>query len=130
MKTIKLKLLITLITLSLISCVDKNGAGEGGNTTLIINPNHHGYNIKNAKVYIKYNTRSKPSGIGEYNKVIIADQLRNGKYVAILNGLKEGNYYLYGDGFDNQIQLPVTGGKPYTIRKASGEIEIGLEIVE
>lgn len=86
-------------------------AGKGGNATLNITPQHHGKNIDSCMIYIKYNTSDMPSSYDDSVKCVP----QSGKPVGTFTGLKAGNYYIYGKGWDPNISQKVIGGKPYTI---------------
>ena len=100
---------------------DKN-AGKGGNATLRIVPKHHNENknIVNGKIYIKYNAQDAPSTFDDSADCIMT----SGVSTATFTGLKKGNYYLTGVGYDTSIKQSVKGGIPYTINA-----EVAIDIV-
>ncbi|HRO42048.1 MAG TPA: hypothetical protein PL009_04405 [Flavipsychrobacter sp.] len=107
---------ITISLLGVISCNRKDGndasiAGKGGNATLRITPKHHNDQIDSCKVYIKYNTLDAAN---TYDDSTWATQV-NGVPVATFSGLKNGEYYLYGKGWDPVLMQEVKGGLPHTI---------------
>ncbi len=76
-------------------------AGKGGNAILKITPRHHGNQIDSCTIYVKYNAVDAPVN-GRYDdsaKCI----LTGGIPVATFSGLKKGNYYLYGYGWDPSL---------------------------
>ena len=88
-----------------------DSAGKGGDATLKVIPKHHGVTIDSCTVYIKYNTQDAATSYDDSVKCIPD----NGVSTAIFSGLKKGNYYLYGKGWDASINLEVKGGLPYVI---------------
>lgn len=118
------------LTSTLISCTRKEkdeSAGKGGNATLRIVPKHHniGKNIINSKIYIKYNAQEASSSFDDSVVCTLADTV----YMGTFSGLKKGNYYLTGTGFDTSINQYVKGGLPYII-KEEGSIDITLHVTE
>lgn len=107
--------LVLATTISVFACCrpeeQTEVGGKGGNATLKVTPQHHGNNIPNSKVQIKYNTQELPTSFDEVEMTV--DD--NGKPVATFSGLKKGNYYIYGSGYDSSIGQNVVGGIPYTI---------------
>lgn len=85
--------------------------GKGGNATLKVTPQHHGDNIDSCTIYLKYNAQDKPSSYDEEVKCVMV----NGKPVATFTNLNKGNYYVFGKGWDPDIEQEVEGGIPYTI---------------
>lgn len=91
------------------------GGGKGGNGVLLVTPRHHGRAIDSATIYIKYNATDAPTD-GKYD-----DSARcvpvSGIPVATFSGLKKGNYYLYGYGWDPTLTPPqaVKGGFAYNL---------------
>jgi hypothetical protein len=87
--------------------------GKGGLATLSVNTFHHSRRIDSAMVYIKYQAKDLPAN-GRYD-----DSARVVKgtsdTVAVFTGLKTGNYYLYGKGWDRFGPYAVQGGIPYQI---------------
>lgn len=88
-------------------------AGKGGLTTLSIIPQHHEKNIDSCTIYIKYNATARPA-TGVYDDSLMVVPL-NGHPVAKFEGLKKGDYYIYGVGYDPDIAEPVIGGTSFTI---------------
>lgn len=91
--------------------IEPASAGKGGNATLKITPTHHGVAIDSCTVYIKYNTQDAATSYDDSVKCIPD----NGVPTATFTGLKKGNYYLYGKGWDASISMEVVGGLPYVI---------------
>lgn len=114
----KLFFILSVITVVFSACTHDPGviiAGKGGSATVVVYPRHHGRTaiLDSTKVYVKYNTLDAPAN-GIYDDSMVcanADTL----YYATFTGLKNGNYYFYGTGYDNSISQRVKGGLPYTI---------------
>lgn len=90
--------------------VVKNIGGKGGNVTIYATPQHHDRNIDSCTVYIKYNAKTSAT---VYDDSVVCVQV-NGKPVATFTGLKKGDYYLYGYGWDPKIAEVVKGGASFT----------------
>lgn len=111
-----------LLALSLLFVACKKGddeappvGGLGGNATLKLTPRHHGRQIDSCTIYIKYDAVNPPadSVYDDSARCVLID----GVPVATFAGLKKGNYYLFGFGWDPQLSPPqnVRGGIPWTI---------------
>lgn len=116
--------LFCILCLSLLAAnckkTDNNTPGKGGSATLIVNPQHHEVdsNIKRCKVYIKYGAVDAPSnGIYDDSATCV---VANNKALATFTALKNGNYYLYGVGFDTTAGC-ISGGIGYTISQQSSQ---------
>jgi hypothetical protein len=99
-------LFIAILLISLFGCTKNkgdDGPGKGGNANLTIYPQHHqvAKNLRNMVVYIKYNASSPPSN-GVYDDSVTCTR-NDSLSVAMFNGLKNGNYYIYGHGSDTSI---------------------------
>lgn len=90
----------------------EGSAGKGGSATLDVVSKHHGNNISDVTVYIKYNTSDASS---VYDDSTVAVTNVDGTPVATFGNLKNGNYYLFGKGWDPTISAEVIGGIPFTI---------------
>jgi len=109
---------------------DKDSAGTGGNTTFVVAPQHHGKPIDSCTVYLKYNTMDAP-GTGTSNYDISAKVMMvNGEPVATFPGMKKGQYYVFGSGYDPAISQGVIGGIPYKIEQDGGTVKITLPVSE
>lgn len=89
---------------------EKTVGGKGGNAILNVTAQHHNKNIDSCKIYIRYNATSAGAYDDSANCVTV-----NGIPVAKFSGLKKGDYYLYGDGWDPSIEEEVKGGAPITV---------------
>lgn len=110
----KLSLVALVATMFFTACERKEStpvAGKGGNATLKVTPQHHGDDIDSCTIFLKYNVLDKPSAYDEEVKCV----MENGKPVATFSNLHKGNYYVFGRGWDPEIEQNVEGGIPYTI---------------
>lgn len=97
-------LCFAFILLTVGSC---HKEGIGGNASISGTVFHHEVAIPNCTVYIKFNTTEFPGDGPElYDSSIPADA--SGKF--IFSRLYKGDYYLYGVGFDKNINAIVKGG--------------------
>lgn len=126
---------VAISSLSLYSCGndDKDDtavAGKGGTTTLKVYPQHHliAKNISYCTVYIKYNTLDIP-GNGIYDDSAVCKK-EDSVLVATFDGLKNGNYYLFGRGYDSSISAGIKGGLPATITEQGKTITTPLPVGE
>lgn len=87
--------------------------GKGGNATLKITPNHDGLNIDSCMVYIKYDASVIPFD-NMFDDSTKARKI-DGVPVATFSGLKTGNYYIYGMGWDLVRSEKIRGGMPFII---------------
>lgn len=106
-------------------------AGKGGNATIVAVPKHHSKYINDCTMYIKYNTNDLPSAT--FSPSQYDDSLKcvtvDGKPSAGFTGLKKGKYYIYGVGYDPDIQMKVEAGKPVTIT-ADQSYEVVIPVTE
>lgn len=112
MKTISLLLLVLVIVSS--GCNKKEKAGFGGNANLKLMAKHHGLLIDSCTFYIKFNATDAPAD-GVYDVTQNGIKYSAGNSYATISGLKKGDYYIYGIGWDPSIASQVSGGIPYTI---------------
>lgn len=105
--------MVLLASASMAACErdETEVAGKGGNAIVKVTPQHHAKDITECTIYIKYNTQDKPAAYDDSVKCVMVD----GKPVATFSGLKKGNYYFYGRGYDPDIAQDVNGGLPYTV---------------
>ncbi len=95
----------------------KPTGGKGGNASFKITPNHNGIDIDSCKVFIKYDASVVPVN-GQYDDSVWAvrdDKNITKPPVATFSGLKPGNYYIYGEGWDIIRSQHVQGGLPFII---------------
>lgn len=89
--------------------------GKGGNAGVIVYPHHHhvATHLINFTVYVKYNTSDAPAN-GVYDDSLTCTN-HDSLVSATFTGLKNGNYYFFGKGYDTSIAQDVKGGAPYTV---------------
>lgn len=103
-------ILISLLLLVFVSCKKE---GTGGKSSISGIVEHHGAAIPNSVVYIKYGATDFPgTAVSAYDAQVTADASGNYKF----DGLRKGDYYLYGVGYDNAVVAPVTGGVGVRLR--------------
>ncbi len=100
-------------------------AGKGGNAVLNIVPRHHAKIIDSCLVFIKYNAQDLPSSFDDS----VWCQPVNGVSTAIFSGLTKGQYYIFGRGYDEDIDQICIGGGPFTITE-EGNLHYNLAITE
>lgn len=129
MRILRLLTIVTTSTLLLYSCKRDEpiaeGSGKGGNAVLKVIPKHHSIPVDSCTVYIKYNSLDASSFYDDSVKV----SQENGNPTATFTGLKAGNYYLYGNGWDVSINMAVIGGLPFTITEETTH-NISLPVTE
>ncbi len=109
-------------------------AGLGGKTTIVAFPQHHGKHIFNYAnyrdtAYVKFNAEDFPGASPSlYDATFIGDDV--GEDHVHLEGLKPGKYYIYMVGLDTSINQRVTGGIPYILTVASGEVDLNVPVTE
>lgn len=99
------------------SQITKPVAGKGGNASMRITPNHDTLNIDSVLVFIKYDAQVVPFD-GKYDDSVWAKNITGIPY-ATFTGLKPGNYYVFGRGWDLVRSLKISGGMPFTILDAN-----------
>jgi hypothetical protein len=104
-----------IVLASNFSCKKKPSAGLGGNAKLKIAAKHHGITIDSCTISIKFNSLDAPSN-GMYDLTQKVSKGITGESFTIFEGLKPGDYYVYGLGWDPSISNNVKGGIPYTIK--------------
>ena len=104
-----------IVLASIFSCKKKPSAGLGGNAKVKIAAKHHGITIDSCTISIKFNSLDAPSN-GMYDLTQKVSKGITGESFTIFEGLKPGDYYVYGLGWDPSISNNVKGGIPYTIK--------------
>lgn len=115
MSYLKLSLILLPAAFLLSNCTHTS---TERNATLQVNFKHHqlAHNLSGCTLYIKYNTLDAPAN-GVYDDSatakpgVIADSMQT----AVITKLANGNYYIYGKGYDNSIYKNVKGGTSVTI---------------
>ena len=106
----KFWIIVAVLSIASVSC-KKNGTGGKADISATIM--HHERIIPFATIYIKYGAKDFPgTNTSGYNASIKTDA----KGHADISGLRYGDYYLYGVGFDSTIMTPVTGGDHLQIK--------------
>ncbi|MGQ0827389.1 MAG: hypothetical protein ACT4ON_03225 [Bacteroidota bacterium] len=96
--------LIILIGMLAFSCTKE---GTGGKSTVSGFVMHHSERIPNSTVYIKYGATEFPgTNTADYD----ASVATGGDAHYVFTNLRDGDYYLYGVGYDNTISQEVMGG--------------------
>lgn len=139
-KTILFLSLLVLIV-GVQSCKKKcKEAGLGGNLTVVAFLQHHTKPIINHvgysdTVYVKYNTQDFPGvtvphenpPLTGFDTYFVGEE---GEDHVHLEGLKCGDYYIYGVGMDTTGPYRVLGGIPFSTDKESGEVDLNLPVSE
>lgn len=120
---------LLMVTLGAASCQREDKAGKGGEATLKITPQHHGLNIEQCVIYLKYNSSTPPSETTEGYDENVAVTMEDGKPVATFTKLKKGKYYVFGYGYDPSISKDVKGGIPYEITSETA-LSINVPVTE
>ncbi len=119
-------LLVTV--LAFCSCTK---AGLGGEASITAFPKHHEQPIPGCYVYIKYDAKEFPgTDISIYDDFQIAEEEPGQDPHVHFGELENGEYYLYGVGFDSSINAEVTGGIPIEIKEERSETDIVLPVTE
>jgi hypothetical protein len=102
-------------------------AGTGGKVQLNIEAKHHTTPIPGCRIFIKYGAQEFPgSNTANYDASITLDNNGKGSFT----GLRKGDYYLYGVGFDPGLLENVTGGIPVKIEVKAGDISVVVPVTE
>lgn len=102
---------VSVVFLLLFSSCKKNQAG--GNSSIKGTVAHHGLAIPYSRVFIKFNATEFPGADTTKYDLKIATAA-DGTYSV---NLYQGNYYIYGFGYDATVKSIVAGGLPYKLRK-------------
>ncbi len=109
MHELKKILFLFYLSLFLISC-KKNQLG--GKSIIEGKVAHHSAAVANATVYIKFNATEFPgTDVNNYDVQLVTDADGNYKI-----NCYQGNYYLFGYGYDAGVKEFVRGGVPVKIR--------------
>ena len=112
------------LVLLMVSC---NKEGFGGFASISGIVKHHSKAIPNALVYLKFNARNAPgTSVADYDYSTVADSLGN----YMIDGLKKGDYFLFGAGFDSGIGLNVEGGIPVKIATDESVVNTNIPVTE
>ena len=103
-------------------------AGQGGNTTLLVFPQHHGRAITGATAYIAYGTLTSPGSLSSYNLTVAGEPEEEHIHVENMNC---GDYFIFCQGYDSTISQVVRGGIPLTVSPLqTGEIDVIVPVTE
>ncbi|MFL5752600.1 MAG: hypothetical protein ACJ76F_04275 [Bacteroidia bacterium] len=128
MKAIKLLLIAMSILLINVSC---KKAGTGGKATIVTFLKHHGKTIPSVSghpdtVFVKFNANELPgTKASDFDTYFIGEV---GEDHVHLEELKKGKYYLYGVGWDTDINQRVTGGMAIKIKWSERKKEIDTDL--
>lgn len=117
----------------LYSCKQKENepscpAGSGGSIALILEPQHHGKEVRPYKAYLRFNALDAPSSLNAFDLKVDADTTQ--KTIRIPN-LKCGSYYIYATAYDTAVKAAVKGGIPYQIpQNTSAETRLVIPVTE
>jgi len=123
-------ILFFLTILLLFSC---SKPGTGGNATLVVFPQHNGKAINNHvgypdTVFLKFGAKELPGLHGsDYDTYFVG----TGREDHVnCTGLKAGQYYLFGVGFDSTGLYRVAGGMSYKIKykERKSETDVNLAV--
>lgn len=104
--------LIAFLLITVITACHKEGTG--GKSSVSGHVKHHTKLIPNAVVYIKYGATEFPgSDISKYDASMTSDT--NAYYE--FKELYQGDYFLYGVGYDNAGPYTVTGGVAVKLKR-------------
>lgn len=126
--------LLCSITIIIFSCKKKAlpnaGHGGGGTATLVVLPQHHNIskNIDTCKVYIKYNAQNTPAN-GQYDDSTNCT-CANGVVTCTFDSLRNGDYYLFGLGYDTSVYKHIDGGLYCPINAQHATTTVDLAITE
>ena len=120
----KTSIAIIAAILTFSACTHKAAdfpAGKGGSAAITLFPQHHenAKSLTSFKVFVKYGTKDAPAS-GIYDDSVSCtnhDSLVSGTFT----GLRNGDYYFYGRGYDTSISENVHGGAPYTITQQAAQ---------
>lgn len=108
-------------------------AGNSGEVTVILKPQHHGDPIPSILDYpdsamIKFNVSEFPGDNPNLYDLVVVGEI--GSDEVVVNNLSCGKYFIYMTGFDESIAERVRGGVPVTINETSGVITRIIPITE
>src|ERR1051326_3178939 len=119
---------------AIATAVSCSKEGTGGDATLVVFIQHHGRTIPNDSaypdtVYVKFNAKEAPKSLSDYDTKFVGEP---GEDHVHCEGLKWGDYYLFGAGWDTLGTYRVTGGMHVKIRRKdrAKEQDIDLAVTE
>lgn len=105
--------------------------GLGGNTTLVATLKHHDHVISNQPnypdtVFVKFNAKeSAGENASDYDTYFIGEAGEDHVHV---EGLKPGDYFLFGVGIDSSVNQRVKGGVAVKIKHKDKDSEINVNV--
>ncbi len=122
-KFLRVGFVLISLSISMLACTKE---GFDGNATITGTVAHHGLAISDAIVYIKFGAKELPGTLeSDFDASVVA----NTQGVYQFENLKAGDYYMYGVGFDTQIDTIVRGGIYVNLAK-SEEKTVPLAVTE
>jgi len=111
----------------LAACSKDNSAGPGGTASIQGRVMHHDLPIPNATVFIKFGAVEQPgTESSDYDSSVKGSEDASYRF----DGLKKGNYFLYGIGYDSTIFQTVIGGIPITIEREGQVVQTDVPVTE
>jgi|SRR5688572_2259288 len=107
--------------------------GDGGSTTLVLSPEHHGEPIFSSATYkdsafIKFNAINFPGDDPSLYDLVVEGV--EGEERVHIPDMKIGKYFVFMTGWDTSIAQRVSGGIPITVTTSSGEVEYVIPVTE
>lgn len=125
---IVLGIVILALFFSTQSCKKKCVGGNGGSTTIVAFPKHHGADTKPLWAFVKFDTKDSPgTNPANYDLQIAGDTTEN--HIEIEN-VNCGDYYIYMMAIDPAISDTVVGGVPFSTEQTSGEVNATVAVTE
>lgn len=124
----KLSFFILLALLIVTSC---RKAGNGGDASLMVYPQHHGIEIINHEgypdtVFLKFNVDELPgTRPSDFDVFFVGKPKEN---FIRCDGLKAGKYFVYAVGYDSTWLARVKGGMPLKIKYSERKHEINFKL--
>ncbi len=111
----------------MVACSKDNSAGPGGTAIIQGRVMHHDLPIPNSTVFIKFGAIEQPgTESADYDSSVKASEDASYRF----DGLKKGNYFLYGIGYDSTIFQTVIGGIPITIEREGQVVQTDVPVTE
>lgn len=119
----KNKITALVMAIFVIASCKKNGTG--GDATVAAMTKHHDREIPFSTVYIKYGAKEFPGAdVSKYD----ASQKTDKEGHTHFEGLRYGDYYFYGVGYDSVAQAVVKGGVGLQIKRKERKKEFELKV--